>query len=60
MARTYFLGLLAGSYGKAGQPQEGLSVVAEALELANTNGERLCEAELWRLRGELLLQSVTG
>lgn len=59
MARTYFLGLLAGAYGKAGQPQEGLSVVAEALELANTNGERLCEAELWRLKGELLLQSVT-
>jgi predicted ATPase len=35
----------------------GLNVLAEALAFAHTTGERCWEAELYRLKGELLLQS---
>ena len=38
------------------QPETGLAVLAEALTLAETTGERWYEAELYRLKGELLLQ----
>jgi len=40
-----------------GQTEEGLSVLAEALTSINTTGERYYEAELYRLKGKLLLQS---
>jgi predicted ATPase len=49
------LALLAEAYGKAGQAEKGLSLVAEALALVEKNGERCWEAELHRLKGELLL-----
>jgi class 3 adenylate cyclase/predicted ATPase len=55
VARPFFLGVLAETYGKAGRPDEGLAAVAEALALAQTHGERWWEAELLRLRGRLLL-----
>jgi class 3 adenylate cyclase/predicted ATPase len=49
------LALLAEAYGKVGQPEEGLLVLREGLaEL--TKGWRYCEAELYRLKGELLLE----
>jgi hypothetical protein len=41
--------------GKRGQAEEGLTALAEALDLVNTTGERFYEAELHRLKGELLL-----
>jgi predicted ATPase/DNA-binding winged helix-turn-helix (wHTH) protein len=47
---------LAEAYGKAGQAEEGLSVLAEALGTVNKTGERYYEAELYRLKGELTLQ----
>jgi len=53
--RPHFLALLAEAYGKAGQAEEGLSALAEALALVDKTGERLCEAELYRLRGGLTL-----
>ena len=53
--RPYFLGLLAEAYGKVGQVEEGLTVLAEALAAAHNSGERYYEAQLHRLRGELLL-----
>jgi predicted ATPase len=53
--RTYFLALLAEAYGKVGQAEEGLRVLAEALTQMDNTGERWYEAELYRLRGELLL-----
>jgi len=53
----YFLTLLAEAYGKVGQVEEGLSVVAEALAAVDKAGERLWEAELYRLKGELSLRS---
>ena len=53
----YYLALLAEAYGKAGQAEEGLLVLTEALALVNKTGERYYEAELYRLKGELTLQS---
>ncbi len=54
--RPYFLALLAEAQGITGQPEAGLTALAEALTLADTTGERWYEAELHRLKGELLLQ----
>jgi predicted ATPase len=56
MNRAYFLTLLAEAYGKAGQVEEGLTVLAEALAAVDRTGERYYEAELYRLKGELTLQ----
>jgi DNA-binding SARP family transcriptional activator/predicted ATPase len=46
--------LLAEAYLRSGQSTAGLAVVAEALDLVEQSGLRFLEAELWRLRGELL------
>ena len=54
--RGWYMALLAEAYGKAGQPQEGLSLLAETLEMAHRTGERCHEAELYRLKGQLTLQ----
>jgi len=53
--RPYFLSLLAEACGKVGQPEEGLAVLAEALATVDNTEERNWEAELHRLKGELLL-----
>src|SRR5262249_21104926 len=55
--RSYYLALLAEAYGKAGQPKEGVATLAEALTGVDKSGERFYEAELYRLKGELTLQS---
>jgi predicted ATPase len=52
------LASLAQAYGRAGQVEEGLGLIAEALALVDKNGERCWEAELYRLKGELLLRQV--
>src|SRR5262249_3113148 len=39
-----------------GQPEAGLTALAEALILVDTTGERWYESEIYRLKGELLLQ----
>ena len=54
LQRPYFLSLLAEAYGKVGQPEEGLTVLVEALALVESM-ERHWEAELHRRKGELLL-----
>jgi predicted ATPase/DNA-binding winged helix-turn-helix (wHTH) protein len=54
LERPYWLALLAEAYGEVGQTEEGLRVVAEALAEVEKNGVRFCEAELYRLQGELL------
>jgi predicted ATPase/class 3 adenylate cyclase len=58
LGRPHWLALLAEAYGYMGQPQEGLSVLAEALTTVHNRGGRWWEAELYRLKGELLLQPV--
>jgi predicted ATPase len=47
---------LAAAYGKVGQEEEGLQLLAEALALVNKTGGRSPEAELYRIKGELLIQ----
>ena len=54
--RAYQLTLLAGAYGRAGQITEALATLEEALALVHKNAERLFEAEIYRLKGELLLK----
>jgi predicted ATPase len=55
LIRSHFLGLLAELRLGAGQPEEGLAAVEEAFAVAHETGERMWEADLYRLRGELLL-----
>ncbi len=57
IARPYMFALLAEAYRKVGQAEEGLTVLAEALAEVDKSGERRQEAELYRLKGELTLQS---
>jgi predicted ATPase/DNA-binding SARP family transcriptional activator len=46
---------LAEACGKAGQVDEGLALLDKALAFAQRTGERFYDAEIHRLRGELLL-----
>jgi len=47
--------LLADAYRKAGKPEEGLKVLSEAFDFVEKTGECMVEAELHRLKGELLV-----
>jgi predicted ATPase len=53
--RLLFLVLLVEACERAGQVEEGLSTLHEALEAMQTSEERMYEAEVYRLQGELLL-----
>jgi predicted ATPase len=55
-ARPFFLAFLAKAYKEVGKAEEGLTVLAEALALVDQTGGHMPEAELNRLKGELLLQ----
>jgi DNA-binding winged helix-turn-helix (wHTH) protein/predicted ATPase len=50
------LAWLAEAHMALGQTEQGLAVLAEALEIVDKTGEREYEAEVYRLKGELLLQ----
>lgn len=52
--RPIFLCGLAESLGRADQVEEGLNILEEAETVTVENGERWFEAELYRIRGELL------
>jgi predicted ATPase len=56
LGRPCCLALLAEAHGTMGQPEAGLTALAEALTLVDKTGERWYEPELYRLKGELLLQ----
>jgi class 3 adenylate cyclase/predicted ATPase len=58
--RTDYLAMLAEAYGKRGQVDEGLNVLTEALNAATHTGERRWQAELFRLKGELILTRDKG
>jgi adenylate cyclase len=60
LLRPYFLALLAEAYWRMGRADEGLATVAEALSLVECTGERMYEAELHRLQGELLRTRASG
>ncbi len=53
--RPYFLALLAEAAGAAGQPEDGLRLLAEAQDIMARTDERFYEAELYRLTGVLHL-----
>jgi len=54
--RPYLLALLAEVHGTLGEPEEGLTLLTEALTLVDTTGQRWYEPEQYRLKGALLLQ----
>ena len=54
--RPYFLCLLAEACTKSGRLDDGLSALREALVAANEHENRHHEAEMHRLKGELLLK----
>ena len=56
----YLLALLADAYGCGGQIEAGLGALEEALRAAEQHEERFYEAELHRLKGELLLRQGGG
>jgi predicted ATPase len=56
LVRPYFLALLAEVHGALREPDSGLKVLKEALTLVDKTGERWYEPELYRLKGDLLLQ----
>jgi predicted ATPase len=58
--RPYMLALLAQAYTTVGRTEEGLRTLDEALAAAHGTGERYYEAELYRLKGELLLARDHG
>ena len=51
----YYLATLGEASGRAGRTEDGLQDIQEAHNVANATGERWREAELHRLKGELLL-----
>jgi tetratricopeptide (TPR) repeat protein len=53
--RPLQLGHLAWAHAKLGQPEVGLRLLDEGIETVGTSDERMYEAELYRLRGDLLL-----
>jgi predicted ATPase len=56
LGRSSILTFLAEAYGTMEQPEAGLTVLAEALVHVEHTGKRYYEAEIHRLKGELLLQ----
>jgi predicted ATPase len=56
--QPHFLALLAEAYAEDGYPEEGLNALTEALTVMEDTGARFYGAELYRLKGELLLQQA--
>src|SRR5262249_4201478 len=56
--RPYFLALLAEAHSAAGQPKEGLRLLTEAQAVLAGTEDRFYEAEVYRLKGELLQQAM--
>jgi predicted ATPase len=58
--RPYFLALLAEACAAGDYIEEGWHGLAEALSMVDNTGERFYEAELYRLKGELLLRRAAA
>jgi len=56
LVRPYFLALLAEALAKLNRVDEAWALLEEATTMVSHNGERCYEAELYRLKGELLLK----
>jgi DNA-binding winged helix-turn-helix (wHTH) protein/predicted ATPase len=57
---VYLLGLLADVHLEAGHDHEAMKAVQDGLATAEATGERFYNAELFRLRGELLARTPGG
>ena len=56
LMRPHLLGLLGSALSKVEQNEEALRLLDEAITTVSSNGERYFEAELYRLKGELLFK----
>lgn len=56
LARPYYLALLGEVSAQAGRIEGALRALQEALTIVQANDDRVYEAEVWRLQGELILQ----
>ncbi|HEY5869834.1 MAG TPA: hypothetical protein VI542_30425, partial [Candidatus Tectomicrobia bacterium] len=56
--QAHALAVLAEAYGTTHQIEPGLNALAEALTQVEKMGTHFCEAELYRLKGELLIQQA--
>jgi predicted ATPase/DNA-binding winged helix-turn-helix (wHTH) protein len=54
-APRFFMFLLADALGRAGQIDDGLAAIEEAIGRSERSGERWATAEMLRIKGELLL-----
>jgi tetratricopeptide (TPR) repeat protein len=57
-SQTIYLAELGEGCGKVGRTVEGLAAVAEGLAVADRTGERMLEAELYRVKGDLLMHTA--
>ncbi|MGE0825075.1 MAG: AAA family ATPase [Candidatus Binatia bacterium] len=57
LGRPYDLALLAQAHQRRGEGKEALATLTEAFATVARTGERVYEAELYRLKGEFTLQS---
>jgi len=60
LLRPQTLSLFAGALGRARQHEEGLRELEAALELANSNRDASYVAEIYRMKGELLMLRCTN
>ena len=60
IARPQCLANYAEALRHANRPQEALAAVEEGIAVSKRNGDNYYDAELWRLKGELLLASNTA
>jgi predicted ATPase len=56
----YYLSMLGEAYAQAGRFEEALAALTEALAVVDKNDDRFYEAELHRLKGELLLVATAN
>ncbi len=56
----YYLGMLGEAYTQAGRVEEAFAALDEALAIVDKNDDRFHEAELHRLKGELVLAASAG
>jgi adenylate cyclase len=58
--QQYLIALLAQCYARMGRAEEALGMLNEALEHIERSGEKVHQAEMLRLKGELLLMRYGG
>jgi len=57
LAQPYFLALQAEIYGKLGKTEQAMTFLSDALAAMSVSEEHRLEAELYRLKGQLVLES---